>query len=492
MSIQSIICSQCGGTIEFDDRKGTGRCPFCGTQYVLNRDIHNTIINQTTQIVRGKEEIAHFDELQASFDSVLTIRQFELAGKILDKLLLEYPEKYQVWIDYIKFELSQFDQKYEDKTETITAQERREIIKHSNRSNCAERIFCNEIEALSYRHSALKQIREQAQNAIGELQKYKQEDATKLDYSVLDEHILSAINGLLSLLEIGGYDIGEFIICEEKQNNGTGCSYIYLGEKSEIVLPVLEENTKLNRIYIAKDIPNCTIIVPHGITVIENQAFSSCNGLTELIIDSQSICLKKYSISNCKSIKNVFIKGYDVIFGTQCLCDCPNLIKIQFQSSYSLNDDTYIFLNHLIEQKDYIGLNNLKVIYFKGNPIIQRGAFKGNKVITHIVVQNSKVVVKQHEFYLVFEELTEIREFAFSECLNLRCIDLSSSKLSLREGCFSDTVKLEACNIIAEEILIERDVFSNAPRSTVLTIDSKNKILNKGWKRNTKMRVVYK
>lgn len=93
MAIISLKCSQCGWIIEFDDKKCTGRCPFCGTQYVLNRDIHNTIINRTTQVVRKKEEIERFDELQASFDSVLAIRQFKLAGKILDKLLHSFSFK---------------------------------------------------------------------------------------------------------------------------------------------------------------------------------------------------------------------------------------------------------------------------------------------------------------------------------------------------------------------------------------------------------------
>ena len=41
MAMLPVKCAQCGASIEVDDTKETGKCPYCGTTYVTQRVVNN-------------------------------------------------------------------------------------------------------------------------------------------------------------------------------------------------------------------------------------------------------------------------------------------------------------------------------------------------------------------------------------------------------------------------------------------------------------------
>lgn len=100
MSIVAAKCSECGAPLEVNDARKEGFCPFCGTKYVTQDVIQNTVNNNyVTQnigsaVFQGGDTV---ETLYGRFDAFCRIGDDASAAGVAQTMCEKYPQKAVSW-----------------------------------------------------------------------------------------------------------------------------------------------------------------------------------------------------------------------------------------------------------------------------------------------------------------------------------------------------------------------------------------------------------
>ncbi|MDF2854626.1 MAG: hypothetical protein K0Q87_477 [Neobacillus sp.] len=96
----SLICEQCGGSVELDDAHEFGFCKYCKAKILIKSD---TIINEITQNIT-KHVYGHegkdVDELLADGNKLLELGDDEKANAKFRQALTIEPKNWEAWLGY--------------------------------------------------------------------------------------------------------------------------------------------------------------------------------------------------------------------------------------------------------------------------------------------------------------------------------------------------------------------------------------------------------
>lgn len=494
MAIVSITCSKCGAEVDYDDYKGTGKCNFCGTQYKNIQDVHNTIINHTTHVVRTNSSVGtDYDQIIENMESLLSLGKFSFAEKMLEKLLQEQAQDYRVWIAFIKFELCQFDKRYEDKTKVYTQSDLNAAMilnnlrKNRNRTTF-NRLFSNRIAEIEYEHKNFQNTSE----LIGQAKELTKSlaDPNKRDITILDDNISQALTCILSFAK--QEQIGDFIICKEELNDSlVGYSYCYFGDNDIIVLPNFfnDSKIKLNRVYIASSVNNYKIVLPQEVEIIESWAFSCCEEVKEIIVPSTKINIHSNAFNGCMKLESIRISSKVESIQENAFLGCDNMHRLVYNS-----DEIDIFsaklFNNIIDDSNFYGSKHILVFQFESLKKIPQRMFFNNHRITHLVSKNNDNICasKKDCFIILSSEVQEFEEQAFANCEKLKVININSANINIGSECFANCKNLVSCEIKSTNPTISKYVFKGTDKKCSITITTaKNKTsLNRNIKRGSK------
>lgn len=86
MGLIALKCEQCGGNIALEE-DGTGKCPYCGCEYIDSRPItNNYYINYGADTA---------NQLASTADKYLKSNNYDKVSELADKLLESYPSDYR-------------------------------------------------------------------------------------------------------------------------------------------------------------------------------------------------------------------------------------------------------------------------------------------------------------------------------------------------------------------------------------------------------------
>lgn len=100
MSIVAAKCTACGAPLEVNDARKEGFCPFCGTKYVTQDVIQNTVNNNyVTQnigsaVFQGGDTV---ETLYGRFDAFCRIGDDASAAGVAQTMCEKYPQKAVSW-----------------------------------------------------------------------------------------------------------------------------------------------------------------------------------------------------------------------------------------------------------------------------------------------------------------------------------------------------------------------------------------------------------
>lgn len=93
MAFVAAKCTQCGGSLQVDDSKDAGICPFCGTAFVTEKVIKNYnfhITNNIDTLIVQNSEKAEIKERCSSF---LEVKNYSQLYDIAYKGISQYPDE---------------------------------------------------------------------------------------------------------------------------------------------------------------------------------------------------------------------------------------------------------------------------------------------------------------------------------------------------------------------------------------------------------------
>lgn len=497
MSIVSITCSKCGAEVDYDDRKGTGKCSFCGTQYKNIQDVHNTIINHTTHVVRSSSSVGtNYDQIIENMEFLLSLGQFTFVEKILEKLLQEQAQDYRVWIAFIKFELCQFDKRYEDKTKVYTQSDLDTArivtnLRANRKKTMPYHPFQDRISVIEQEHRNFQDTSE----LIGRAKELTKSLANpdKRDFTILDDNISQALIGILAFAK--REQIGDFIICKEELTNSlVGYSYCYFGDSDIIVLPNFfnEKRIKLNRVYVASTVKNYKIVLPEEVEKIESRAFSCCEEVREIVVRSSKINICSNAFDGCIKLESIRIASEIELIQENAFFGCDNMHRLVYDL-----DKIDVFsakqLNNIINNPNFYGSSHILVFQFEKLKKVSQEMFFNNRRITHLISKISdNIRISKKDCVIIFgSEVREFEEKAFANCDKLKVINIDTADINIGSECFANCKNLANCEIKSTNLIIGECAFKGIDKKSLITITtSKNtSSLNRNWKRGSKAKI---
>ena len=215
-----------------------------------------------------------------------------------------------------------------------------------------------------------------------------------------------------------------------------------------------------------------SITIPNSVTSIGSHAFSGCSGLTSFIVaagntiyDSRNDCnalietatntliagckntvipnsvtsIGQYAFSGCSSLTSVTIPNSVISIGVRAFEGCYGLTSVHIT-------DLAAWCNIAFA---YVYVNNTSTIWYSNPLYYAHHLFMNGKEITELVIPNG---------------VTEIKEFAFSNCSGLTSIEIPNSVTSIGQFAFSD------CSGLAEVYCDAR----NVPNTNTTAFDNTN------------------
>ena len=164
------------------------------------------------------------------------------------------------------------------------------------------------------------------------------------------------------------------------------------------------------------------VVIPDGVTVIDDSAFSKCASVTNVIISDSVTRIGKSAFENCTLLESVTIPAGVMSIGEYAFSRCNSLISVDIPDSVTRIGKCAFY--------DCISLKSVNIP--KGVTSIGEGVFNTCKSLKRVTIPDN---------------VTSIGKFAFYECTSLADVTIPNSVTNINktafEGCSSLSINCQ-------------------------------------------------
>lgn len=269
--------------------------------------------------------------------------------------------------------------------------------------------------------------------------------------------------------------------------------YMFSGTQlSEIVLPVniteIEEKA-FWRLYGTDENPFESIVIPEGVTILREGAFTQCNNLIDVSLPSTLKEIENAVFSNCSKLTHINLDAVTHI-GEQAFLGCSSLQTIELPETLESIGNSCFWRSGLTSIEIPARVTTLGTDVFRETPlrsaILPEGltnipirSFYECSYLSSVQLPESLKSIGQDAFRncdalinIIFPHgLNEIGGFAFGGCDGLESISLPASITNLATNCFWECTSLRTAEILSENLTSLPDhMFSNCRALRTVTL----------------------
>ncbi|MDE7291612.1 MAG: leucine-rich repeat protein [Treponemataceae bacterium] len=219
--------------------------------------------------------------------------------------------------------------------------------------------------------------------------------------------------------------------------------------------------------YYADKVPS-SVVVPDGVTSIEDGAFKDCTNLVNVTIPASVTNIGKKTFSGCSNLASVTIPTSVTSIGEQAFNECTSLTSVDIPDSVTSIG--------MLAFNGCTKLTNIKIP--NGVTSIGSYAFNGCKNLSSVVIPNGVTCIDNGVFKYcesltdinIPEGVTVIGEFAFCGCNSLTEIKIPDGVTKIEYSVFADCLLLMDVTIPDSVTRIEQSAFGGCIRLSSVTI----------------------
>ena len=197
--------------------------------------------------------------------------------------------------------------------------------------------------------------------------------------------------------------------------------------------------------------------IPNGVLTVGYQSFSSCFGLTSVIIPDSVTSIGRDAFRFCNSLTNMTIPDSVISIGEDAFRSCTSLISVEIPDSVtSIGDRVFYSCTSLtsVEIPDSV-------------TSIGESAFRSCNGLTDMIIPNSVISIGEDAFRSctsltsmeIPDSVTSIGERVFYSCTGLTSVEISDSVTSIGEGAFYFCNSLVSVTMGNDVTFIGRNAF---------------------------------
>lgn len=219
--------------------------------------------------------------------------------------------------------------------------------------------------------------------------------------------------------------------------------------------------------YYADKVPS-SVVIPDGVTSIEDGAFKDCTNLVNVTISASVTNIRKETFSGCSNLASVTIPASVTSIGSSAFYGCTSLKSVAIPNGVTTIGE-YAF-------RDCTSLTSVNIP--DGVTSIGSYAFNGCKNLSSVVIPNGVTCIDNGVFKYcesltninIPEGVTVIGEFAFCGCNSLTKIKIPDGVTKIEYAVFADCLFLIDVTIPDSVTRIEQSAFGGCIRLSSVTI----------------------
>lgn len=238
------------------------------------------------------------------------------------------------------------------------------------------------------------------------------------------------------------------------------------------------ENVKINSVLNNISFQECSnlknVILPEGLTSINSRAFSNCSNLQNVNIPNSVTVINDRAFYGCSSLTSITIPENVDTIEYAAFCKCTNLTEINYNATNITEfDHSTGGYGGIFED---VGTAGTGVIFNIGSNVetLPESLFYKISGSTSTAVSDNIVEVKFFEN----SKITELKNYTFGGCSNLKTINLPESLTLMGNGVFSGCSSLNGIEIPNGITEISTSLFYNCFSLTEIIIPANVNIIN--------------
>ncbi len=198
----------------------------------------------------------------------------------------------------------------------------------------------------------------------------------------------------------------------------------------------------------------------NGTTVIGDNAFYNCSGLTGIIIPASVDTVSSFAFYNCDSLKSVIIPDNITTISQEAFYDCDNLEKITIGKNVSVCGSNAfkectnlkgVYISDLAAWCRIDFKNEVWESYYnKSNPLtMAKNLYLNNTLVKELVIPAGITEIKYNAFrgcesitsIVIPDSVKSIGDYSFAGCKNVTAVTIPKSVTSISTSAFSESGK---------------------------------------------------
>ncbi|MDE6313322.1 MAG: leucine-rich repeat protein [Lachnospiraceae bacterium] len=212
-------------------------------------------------------------------------------------------------------------------------------------------------------------------------------------------------------------ETAEFFVFDEDK----GAITEYLGKEQNVIIPSQIEGVQVEVIgsnAFASNDAVVTVVIPKGVTMIEQEAFLNCSNLKSVVIPKGMEDIEKLAFFMCKNLEQVTIGSGVACIETNTFYGCGKLKNITLPNSVSEIED-YAFM-------DCASLTEIAIP--NGTAYLGTGLFRGCKSLETVSIPNSVKMIDEDTFedtdaVIICEEGSAAHKYALNHGIQVEIVD---------------------------------------------------------------------